>query len=299
MSDHWVSFDTLVKRVENFRSQGRTIVHCHGCFDLMHPGHVRHLREAAGFGDVLVVTVSLDRFVDKGVGRPVFDENLRAETIAALRCVDGVALNPWPTAEKTLARLRPDIYVKGQEFEAAGDPTGKMEQERSMARNLGVQIRYTHEIVFSSSSLLNRYFSPYTQDFKAFARDVVDQVDLGVFHRALIRLARLEFFLIGGGKGVAACLESLCDGVQFVPAWKAASVMGKCRQGLILSVVEGKGSLRVEVHHPPGSPEIFWGFQAAGDLKENEPAVPGAILEPRGGVRWRDGNQEYFLPPLT
>ena len=109
-------------------------------------------------GDVLAVTVTPDRYIDKGPGRPVFNENLRAESIAALECVDYVAVNKWPTAEETLRLLRPNIYVKGQEFQNLEDKTGKIQREYKIIQEIGAELRFTHEIVFSSTKLLNQYF---------------------------------------------------------------------------------------------------------------------------------------------
>jgi len=109
-------------------------------------------------GDILIVTITPDEYVDKGPGRPVFNHNLRAESIAALECVDYVAVNRWPTAEETLRLLRPDIYVKGQEFQNLEDKTGKIQKEYSVVKEIGAEIRFTQEIVFSSTELLNKYF---------------------------------------------------------------------------------------------------------------------------------------------
>ena len=148
----------LAERVARRRSEGKTIIHCHGCFDLMHPGHIKYFQAAKMMGDVLVVTISPDRFVDKGPGRPVFNEDVRAESIAALECVDYVAINKWPTAGKTLRLIRPNIYVKGQEFENMEDETGKIQKEVEVIKEIGAEIRFTHEIVFSSTELLNQYF---------------------------------------------------------------------------------------------------------------------------------------------
>ena len=124
-----LGLNNLSEKLTVLRSEGRKIVYCHGCFDLMHPGHIKYFQASKKMGDILVVTVTPDRFVDKGPGRPVFDENLRAESIAALECVDYVAINRWATAEETLRLLRPDYYVKGQEFEKLKDKTGKIQKE--------------------------------------------------------------------------------------------------------------------------------------------------------------------------
>jgi rfaE bifunctional protein nucleotidyltransferase chain/domain len=144
--------------VNDLKADKKMIVHCHGCFDLMHPGHIKYFQAAKKMGDVLIVTITPDQFVDKGVDRPVFSQQLRAESIAALECVDFVAINRWPTAEKTLGLLKPDIYVKGQEFENLEDKTGKIQKEYEVVQKIGAELRFTHEIVFSSTRLLNNYF---------------------------------------------------------------------------------------------------------------------------------------------
>ncbi len=145
--------------VEVLRSQGKRIVLCHGVFDLLHIGHIRHFSRARKMGDVLLVTVTPDRFVDKGPYRPAFNELHRAEAIAALDAVDYVAINEWDTAEETLRLVKPDVYVKGSEFCApADDPTGKMSKEAQVAEETGARLACTEDIVFSSGNLLNNRF---------------------------------------------------------------------------------------------------------------------------------------------
>ena len=150
--------EELAKKIQNCRTDGKKIVLCHGCFDLMHPGHIKYFQAAKKMGDILVVTVSPDCYVDKGPGRPVFNEILRAESITALECVDYVAINNWPTAEETLKLLKPDIYVKGQEFASLEDKAGKLQKEYEVLQEIGCEMRFTNEIVFSSTQLLNQYF---------------------------------------------------------------------------------------------------------------------------------------------
>lgn len=154
------SLDSLAKKITELRSEEKKIVHCHGCFDLMHPGHIKYFQAAKQMGDVLVVTITPDQYVDKGAGRPVFNQELRVESIAALECVDFVAINKWPTAEETLRLLRPDIYVKGQEFETLEDKTGKIQKEAAIVKEIGAELRFTREIVFSSTKLINQHINP-------------------------------------------------------------------------------------------------------------------------------------------
>ena len=155
-----VELEELGKILRDLRSKGKKIVLCHGCFDLMHPGHIKYFQAASKMGDVLIVTVTPDIYVDKGSDRPVFNQYLRADSIAALECVDYVAINKWPTAEETLRLLRPDIYVKGQEFKDLEDKTGKLQKEYEIIQEIGSQVKFTDEIVFSSTDLLNKHFNP-------------------------------------------------------------------------------------------------------------------------------------------
>jgi len=153
-----LEIQALAEKLGREKAGGKTIAMCHGCFDLMHPGHIKHFQAAKKMADVLVVTVTLDIYIDKGPDRPAFSQDLRADSIAALECVDYVAVNTWPTAEQTLRLLRPDIYVKGQEFENYNDSTGKLQRELKVVEEIGCRMRFTQEAVFSSTKLLSTYF---------------------------------------------------------------------------------------------------------------------------------------------
>jgi rfaE bifunctional protein nucleotidyltransferase chain/domain len=104
------------------RRAGRTVVFTNGCFDLLHPGHVRSLREARGFGDLLVVGVNSDRSVSrlgKGAGRPILTEDERAEVLAALEMVDYVAIFDEDTPLELIHAVEPDVLVKGGDWNEA------------------------------------------------------------------------------------------------------------------------------------------------------------------------------------
>ena len=147
----------LAERIRLLRCQKKQIkiIHCHGCFDLMHIGHIKYFQAAKRMGDILVVTVTPDVYVCKGEGRPVFNQELRTEAIDALECVDYVTINKWVTAVKAIKLIRPDVYVKGQEFENLEDKTGKIQEECEAIKEIRAEIKFTHEIVFSSSKILS------------------------------------------------------------------------------------------------------------------------------------------------
>ena len=132
---------------------GKTLVHCHGCFDIVHPGHIQYLQFAKSLGDLLVVTVSADPQVDKGVNRPLIPDDLRASSLAALECVDAVYVNPHPTAVEILESLRPDIYVKGREYEHNHDPRFLAERD-TVTKNGGRVVFSSGDVVYSSTALI-------------------------------------------------------------------------------------------------------------------------------------------------
>ncbi|MFN9975696.1 MAG: adenylyltransferase/cytidyltransferase family protein, partial [Phycisphaerae bacterium] len=105
--------EELLARRDIARREGRAVVQCHGCFDIVHPGHVRHLRQARSHGDVLLVSITGDESYQKRGGSPLIPQELRAENLAELDCVDWVFIDPDPTALQLLESVRPDVYVKG------------------------------------------------------------------------------------------------------------------------------------------------------------------------------------------
>jgi len=163
------SVDALAKILEKSRANGSRVVMCHGVFDPIHPGHILHLQSARQFGDVLVVTVTADRYVNKGPWRPIFNEDLRARTLASIGVVDHVVVNDSPTAVDTIKSLKPDVYVKGADYEdASKDLTGRISDEASAVQGVGGRIEFTHDEAFSATSIVNQFFSPYPMETQEY-----------------------------------------------------------------------------------------------------------------------------------
>jgi rfaE bifunctional protein nucleotidyltransferase chain/domain len=133
--------DSLAAVREALRREGRSVVWTNGCFDLLHAGHLRSLRTAKGFGDVLFVGINSDASVRrlKGPGRPIVPAAERAELVAALDCVDFVIVFDDPTPEALLARLRPDVHCKGAEY---APPNGKPIPEAALVAGYGGRIEF-------------------------------------------------------------------------------------------------------------------------------------------------------------
>lgn len=165
------SIDDAAREIAARKASGARVIHCHGVFDPMHIGHIRHFSAARQFGDMLVVTVTPDRFVNKGPHRPVFTEDLRAEAIASLESVDLVAINKWPMAIETIHALKPDVFVKGGEFRMGKDLTGAIALEEAAVRSIGGRIEFTDDLTFSASNLVNRHLSVFPQEVSDFLAD--------------------------------------------------------------------------------------------------------------------------------
>ncbi len=186
------------ERVSERRRAGDRIVHCHGVYDLMHIGHVRHLEAARREGDFLVVTITPDRFVNKGPDRPAFNEVLRAEMLSALGCVDAVAINEWPTAVEAIQLLKPDVYIKGKEYEnPENDITAKIRDEAEAVQSVGGKIHFTDEITFSSSKLLNSHFPIYSNEAASFLAEMRRRYSADDVVERLKSLRSLKVLVIG------------------------------------------------------------------------------------------------------
>lgn len=162
------NLEGLATVTEKLRRDGLRIVHCHGVFDLLHLGHIRHFQQARQLGDILIVTLTPDRFVNKGLNRPAFPETVRAEVVAALNCVDFVAINQWPTAVEAIHLLKPHVFAKGSEFRNLQDTIGHVSKEAEAVQAVGGEVAFTEDITFSSSALINQFLAQVPDAVKEF-----------------------------------------------------------------------------------------------------------------------------------
>jgi rfaE bifunctional protein kinase chain/domain/rfaE bifunctional protein nucleotidyltransferase chain/domain len=138
------------------RKQNEVIVLCHGVFDLLHPGHIAHLAEAKKQGTKLFVSITPDRFVNKGPGRPLFGEFHRATMLSSLEVVDYVLVNDSPTSMNIIQLVKPHLYVKGPDYvDFSADSTGNISLEEDAVNSVGGRMYFTDAPTMSSSNLIN------------------------------------------------------------------------------------------------------------------------------------------------
>ena len=148
---------------EKLKKNGKKIVLCHGVFDLIHIGHIKHFTSAKKFGDLLVVSITSDKYVNKGPGRPIFNEKLRMEFLKNISLIDYVYINDNASAVNVINLLKPNIYCKGSDYKKhRDDVTREIKNEIKALKNIGGFIKYTNDITSSSSKLINNHYSDFS-----------------------------------------------------------------------------------------------------------------------------------------
>ncbi len=193
-----VEVEKLGRVCSKLKSKGKKIVHCHGVFDLLHLGHIRHFKLAKKHGDILIVTITKDKHVKRGPGRPVFNEHLRAEALASLSITDYVSIVDSPTAVGCIKVLKPDVYVKGSEYrKKEGDITGKIFEEEDAVKSSGGCLVFTDDITFSSSKLLNDYLDVYPPRTVKYLKAIGKKYSVDFITEKLRSLKNLKVLVIG------------------------------------------------------------------------------------------------------
>jgi len=196
--DKVLSLEELSTKAKECRDSGKKVVLCHGVFDLLHAGHIRYLKSARNEGDVLFVTVTPDEFVNKGPGRPVFSQDLRAENIGFLSFVDFVAVNTAPTAINVLSKVKPHAYVKGPDYkEMKEDITGNIYAEKEAVEAQGGKIVFTEDITLSSTSLLNEHFGVFPPETKRYLESFRQRYSYEEIISLLQGLGNLNVLVVG------------------------------------------------------------------------------------------------------
>lgn len=183
---------------EELKKEGKKIILCHGVFDLVHPGHIIHFREAKSLGDVLVVSITAAQYVRKGPGRPYFDDNHRLEFLAAIEYIDYVLLSEGYTVDDMIETVEPDLYVKGQEYSKAEDDiTGMIDKEIALVRAHGGDVYYTGGQVFSSTKLINTALSGMTDEVKSYMQNFKKKYQVEDIKKYLEDMQKMKVLVVG------------------------------------------------------------------------------------------------------
>ena len=159
----------------------KKIILCHGVFDLLHAGHIKHLIKAKSLGDILVVSLTKNEFIDKGPNRPYFDLKQRMDSIASLECVDFVTCSNKDSALDVLQKIKPAIYCKGNDYKSVkNDLSKKIIYEKKILEKFKGKLVFTNEDHFSSSKILNNYNLSLNKDQEKFLKKVSLKKDINI-----------------------------------------------------------------------------------------------------------------------
>ena len=193
-----VKFDKLADIITNLKRENKKVILCNGVFDLIHIGHIRHFKQAKKHGDVLITTVISDDLLDKTEGRPAFKAKSRAESVAALDSVDYVAINNCPTVSDTIKFLKPSIYLKGiDNINTSGEVTGGFLHEQEAIKSVGGKLQLTDEITFSSSDLINRFFSFFSKETDDFITEFSKRYSTSDLFEYIDQIRDLKILVVG------------------------------------------------------------------------------------------------------
>ncbi len=174
----------------------KKVIMCHGTFDVVHPGHIRHLIYAASKADVLVASLTTDAHIEKAHFRPFVPEELRAMNLAALEVVDYVVVDPNPTPIDNLRLIQPDYFAKGYEY-VDGGLHPKTGEELEVLETYGGEIIFTPgDIVYSSSRLIETH-PPNIATDKLVALMDAEELSFADLHAALEKFEGIRVHVVG------------------------------------------------------------------------------------------------------
>ena len=152
----------LKKKGNEFKKKNSKVVLVHGVFDLIHPGHIDYFKEAKSYGDILIASLTSDKYVKKGFNKPYFKENERLKFLSSIEYVDFVILNNDKDSVNIIKNLKPDFYVKGPDYKKkGGDIAGNLDKEEGQVLKNRGKLIFTTGKLYSSTKLLNYNFNEF------------------------------------------------------------------------------------------------------------------------------------------
>ena len=190
-----ISLEDLKKTIGK-RPRRKKIILCHGNFDVVHPGHVRHLIYAKSKADLLVISITADKYIQKGIYRPFVPENLRAINLAAFEMVDYVIIDDNKTSIKILKNLKPDFFAKGFEYSSGVLPPATQEEAKIVQKYGGEMIFTPGDIVYSSTKLLNLSM-PKIDNYKILDLMQRNKISFNTLRETLKKFKKLKVHVVG------------------------------------------------------------------------------------------------------
>ena len=186
-----------LKKLKNYKPSMKVVL-CHGVFDIIHIGHIRYFKEAKKKGNFLIVSVTADKYVNKGIGRPYFKSSLRLEFLSSIKEIDAICISNNASAVSNINKIKPNYYLKGPDFKnLQSDLSKKIYAEKKAVEKNGGKLIFSKDITFSSSSIINAYFDKPNEINQKF----INRVKKTKFTNELInninKISKLKILVLG------------------------------------------------------------------------------------------------------
>lgn len=193
-----INISNLKKLADQLKKNKKKIVLCHGVFDLVHIGHLEYFKSSKKLGDILIVSVTKGKFVNKGPNRPYNSDQDRVKFLSSLEIVDYVVLNTTPTAVNIIKKLKPNIYSKGPDYKNINkDITGEIKNEIKAVKQANGKIVFTNDRSFSSSKILNSFSENLDENQNKFLNELKSKFDISYINRQLEKVKLLKISILG------------------------------------------------------------------------------------------------------
>lgn len=188
----------LLKKLKELKKNKKKIVLCHGVFDLVHFGHLEHFKSARGFGDYLIVSITRDKFIQKGPGRPVFNEHQRINYLNNIKLIDEVIISNTESAVDTINLIKPDFFVKGPDYkDSYKDKTKKIILEKKAVEKHGGKIKFTKDISYSSSNIINTSSFIFNDEQRNFINILKKKFSYSKIDKIIKKFKNLNVLIVG------------------------------------------------------------------------------------------------------
>ena len=186
-----------IKKIKKLKPSTKVVL-CHGVFDVIHIGHIRYFKEARKNGDFLVVSATADKFVNKGLNRPFFKNHLRLEFLSSLSEIDAVCLSNNQSAVNVINKLKPNFYLKGNDYlKLSSDLTKKIYEEKKAVIKNGGKLIFSKDITFSSSNLINTHLDKPDKINQKYIKKVNSEKLTNNLINNINNIADLKILVIG------------------------------------------------------------------------------------------------------
>jgi rfaE bifunctional protein nucleotidyltransferase chain/domain len=185
------------KTIKKLKKTNKKIIMCHGVFDVLHLGHIKHFEEAKSLGDVLIVSVTSNQYVNKGFDRPYFDLKVRMKALSALEAVDFVIPSNNPTAIQNLNIIKPSFYSKGPDYISKPDITQNLSKEKKILKKFKGKVYFTKGAQYSSSSLINSFESTFDEKQRKFLKKLKLKYSYSSIESLINKISKLKVNVLG------------------------------------------------------------------------------------------------------